>query len=452
VLAIACLLALLSAGYALHLWGQLSVADSGGPVTCPFDSEGDCADVWRSGFALTVERTTGLPVAAHGVLWSLVAFVLPAAAAAARARGGRGDVPWAAALVTAGVGVAVGMALAVAQLVDGRFCGSCGIAYAITLAYAGVCLFSTARVPWSLLGRGGAVAGAAAVLGFAGLALAAPERPGPAAADAHAGLALAAPERPGPAAADAHAGHAHADAHAAPLGHGAPPPEIAAGADGLQRFLANLSPDSAASLARELAAYRARPAGELRTPRALIGSPMAPVRITDYADFLCSHCAALHATLTQIRQIVPEGTLAIESHYFPLDGQCNPHISRASKEGVSCVAARALICLEGDPGAFQLAGELYTRQRGLTVEQIYQLAAPLRSRAALEKCVASAETEAKLKEDIEVATRHGIQGTPLVLVNGRQASPRAATLLALVLAGGDASHPAFAALPKPQGG
>ena len=433
MLAIACLLALLSAGYALYLWGQLSVADSGGPVTCPFDSEGDCADVWRSGFALTVERTTGLPVAAHGVLWSLVAFVLPALTAAARARGGRGDVPWAAALVAAAAGVAVVIALAVAQLVDGRFCGSCGIAYAITLTYAAVCLFSTARIPWGLLGRGGALAGAAAVLGFAG-------------------LALAAPERPGPAAADAHAGHAHADAHAPPVDPGQPPPEIAAGADGLQRFLANLSPASAASLARELAAYRARPAGELRTPRALIGSPMAPVRITDYADFLCSHCAALHTTLAQIRQIVPEGTIAIESHYFPLDGQCNPKISRASKEGVSCVAARALICLEGDPGAFQLAGELYTRQRVLTVEQIYQLAEPLRSRAALEKCVASAETEAKLKEDIEAATRHGIQGTPLVLVNGREASPRAATLLALVLARGDASHPAFASLPKPQGG
>jgi hypothetical protein len=48
--------------------------------------------------------------------------------------------------------------------------------------------------------------------------------------------------------------------------------------------------------------------------------------------------------------------------------------------------------------------------------------------------------------------KHGIQGTPLVLVNGRQVSPRAAVLLALVLSGGDASHPAFAALPQPKGG
>ena len=139
VLAIACLLALLSAVFALHLWGQLTVADSGGPVTCRFDCEGDCADVWRSGFALSVERATGLPVAAHGVLWSLVAFVLPAGVIVARLRAVRGDLLWAAALVTAVTGVLVVIALAAAQLVDGRFCGSCGIAYALTLAYAAVC-------------------------------------------------------------------------------------------------------------------------------------------------------------------------------------------------------------------------------------------------------------------------------------------------------------------------
>ena len=45
-----------------------------------------------------------------------------------------------------------------------------------------------------------------------------------------------------------------------------------------------------------------------------------------------------------------------------------------------------------------------------------------------------------------------IQGTPLVLVNGKKASPNPAFLLALVLAGGDPQHPAFAALPKPKGG
>ena len=405
MLAIACLLALLSAGYALHLWGQLAVADQGGAVTCPFDSEGDCADVWRSGFALTVERATGLPVAAHGVLWSLVAFLLPAGAIVARLRGRRGDLAWAAALVTAVTGVAVVIALAAAQLVDGRFCGSCGIAYALTLAYAAVCLFATARIPWSLLGRGGAVAGAAAVLCFAGLAIAAPQRP-------RAAATRAAP--------DPHAGHAHG---AEP--HGGPPSaELAAGSEGLARFLQNLSPASAQALARDLAEYRARPQGELRPPRALIGPPMAPVRITDFADFRCSHCAGLHATLTQIRQIAPEGSFSIDPHYFPLDGGCNPHIERASQDGVGCVAARALICLENDPGAFQLAGELYTRQRGLTVDQIYDRAAPLRSRSALEACVASPETEAKLRDDIAAATKLGIQGTPLVLVNGRQASPR----------------------------
>ena len=36
-------------------------------------------------------------------------------------------------------------------------------------------------------------------------------------------------------------------------------------------------------------------------PRALIGSATAPVRITEFADTLCGHCAELHRTLTEIR-------------------------------------------------------------------------------------------------------------------------------------------------------
>lgn len=422
--AIACLLALMSGALALYLWRQLAVADAGGEVTCPFDAAGDCAAVWQSGLAKSVEAATGLPIAAHGVLWSLVALALAAATLVARSRGGRGEISWAGACATAVAGVVAVVALAAAQLVEGRFCGSCGIAYALVLAYAGVCWFAGERIPRERLLRGGAVAAGAAVLAFAALALTAPERPS--------------------------AGLASSDAHPPAAAQLLPTTERAAAS--LSRFLASLSPTAAEALAADLRSYATRPAEDLGEPRALLGSPMAPVRITDFADFLCSHCAELHGTLAQLRQIAPEGSFAVDSHYFPLDGRCNPQIERASEDGVGCVAARALICLEGDPRAFEVAGQLYARHRSLTVDQIYELAAPLRSREALEACAASEETSAKLQSDIATALRHQIRGTPLVLVNGRQASSRPATLFALVLSGGDPAHPAFAVLPKPKGG
>lgn len=431
VLWLACALALLSGGWALHLWRQLGVARAGGEVTCPFDAEGDCGAVWQSGFAQAVEGWTGLPVAAHGLLWALVALALPAAALVARRSGARGEISWAGALVTAAAGVVAVLVLAAAQLADGRFCGSCVVAYAGTLAYAGLCFFSTAPVAFARLARGGALAAGAAVLAGGVLLLAAPETAAPS--------ALA----PLPATASA-------PRPAEPLPALTPP--SAEPTDGLTRLLNDLDPRSRERLAQELQEYAASPATPLGTPRALSGSPMAPVRITDFADFLCGHCAALHGALTQLRMLAPEGSFSIESRYFPLDGKCNQHVSRSSSDGVGCTAARVMICLEGTPGAFEVAGRLYTRQRGLTNDEIFEQAARLKPRAALEACVASPETEAKLQSDIAAAMGHGIRGTPLVLVNGRKGSADPAFLLALVLAGGDPAHPAFASLPKAQGG
>lgn len=407
-------LALVAGGWSLHLWRQLAIARAGGEVTCPFDSEGGCAEVWQSGLALAVEGATGLPVAAHGVLWALVALALPAAALAARSRGGTGEVSWAGALVTAAAGVAVVVGLAVAQLVEGGFCGSCTLHYVFVLAYAGVCFAGMARVDWAGLARGGVLAASCAALAGAALAAVAPR-------ERAQGLPPA------------------ASLSAAP----------GAATGGLEGFLAGLAPPVRQAVSNALRDYAAAPAKPLREPRALVGSPMARLRITDFADFLCSHCATLHETLGELRAKLPPDSFAVEPRYFPLDGRCNPRIPQASEDGVRCAAARALICLEGEPRAFEIAGGLYARQRSLTEERIFELAAPVRARESLAECMGSPATTEKLLADIEWAQEHGIRGTPLVLVNGREAASFPAFLYALILAGGDPAHPAFASLPPP---
>jgi protein-disulfide isomerase len=425
VLFAAALLAAASGAWALHLWRELALAKLGGDVTCPFGSTGDCGTVWQSGFAQTVERASGLPVAAHGVLWAIVAFALPVAVLVARARGRRGEVSWAAVLVTAAAGVLAVMGLAAAQLVDGHFCASCAIAYAFTLAYAGLCFFSSGSVPFARLARGGLLAGAAAGLSFAALAVGRPEPPAPASASL---------------------GTARLPATAST------PRQDGASGDALSRFVAALSPVEEQLLGRALRDYEGSEPQPLREPRSLLGSPMAPVRITDFADLLCSHCAALHATLAQLRRTAPEGSFAVESRYFPLDGACNPKVEHASKDALRCTAARVMICLEGDPGAFDVAGEIYANQRDLTEERLYQIASRARPRDELEACARSPETEAKLQSDIAWAASEDIQGTPLVLVNGRKATPFPAFLWAIVLSGGDPGKPSLAALSGARSG
>lgn len=409
-------LGLAAAGWAVHLWNQLLIGRAGGEVACGFGDSGACTSAWDSGFASAVQGWTGLPVAGWGLVWGIAALVLPLLVLWAHRRGRPGTLSWAATLATAAAGVVGVAGLALALLVGGTICQSCVVTYILVLAYASVAFLALRGMPWPDLARGAGLA--AGVVAAAWIVLLVPGLRTPAASDPAATL-------PEPTAATAREPR------------------------DLPGYLASLPPPTAQALSDQLVALRSAKLNPLREPRGLVGSSMAALRITDFSDILCSHCASLHRTLEQVRSLAPEGSIAIESRYYPLDGNCNPQIRGRSEDGLRCIAARALICLEGEPQLFDYAGRLFRGQRTLTKDRVYEMLAPLRDRGALEACVDAPETHAKLSDDIAWAEEHGITGTPLVLVNGRRASPFPPLLYALVLASGDTEHPAFAALPPP---
>jgi serine/threonine-protein kinase len=225
-------------------------------------------------------------------------------------------------------------------------------------------------------------------------------------------------------------------------------PERKPDAARLEELIARLSPRLKQGLSDALAAYARGDRVPLRPARRLIGSPTAPVRITEFTDVLCGHCAHLHEAIGVLREMLPEGSFALEPRQFPLDSECNPAVQMSPGNGVRCMAARAMICLEEHWVPF--ADSLFENQRRLTKNRIYTFAAPFTSRERLDDCMASPETEAKLRDDIAWALQHEIRGTPLVLVNGREVPASLQLLYALVLAEGDTKHPAFAVLPPPQ--
>ena len=408
-------LGLAAAAWAVHLWNQLLVGRAGGEVACGFGDSGACTAAWDSAFASAIQDFTGLPVAGWGLVWGLVALALPLAVLLARRRSRPGTLAWAGTLVTAAAGVVGVAGLAIALLAGGSICQSCVVTYVLVLAYAATAFLALDGMPWSDLARGSGLA--AGVVGVAWLVLLVPGLRTPAALEPMAAI---------------------------PEGS-----EPAKKPRDLKDYLALLPPRTAQALSDQLHALRSAEAGPLREPRSLVGSSMAALRITDFADVLCSHCASLHKTLEEVRKLAPEGSIAIESRYFPLDGHCNPQIRGRSEDALRCIAARALICLEGEPQVFDYAGRLYRAQRSLTKDRVYEALRPLRPRDELEKCVDAPETAAKLTEDIEWARELEITGTPLVLVNGRRASAFPPLLYSLVLAGGDVEHPAFGVLPPP---
>ncbi|MEE8312819.1 MAG: thioredoxin domain-containing protein [Myxococcota bacterium] len=405
-------LAFACGAWGLFLWRELLVFRAGGEVFCPLGDGAACEALWDSAFATAVHESTGLPIAGWGLVWGLTAL----AVTVGLLRAARPQWMLGALVATAAAGAMALVVLLVVSVGMGALCGDCLVTYALVGAFASV-VFATTRSPAGELVRGAAVtlvmAGAAfAVLLYPGLRTpleAVPE------------LLLPDP---------------------APAGQ---EPE---GLDvRLASFVAALPAADKRALARALRAYSAGSPPAVRPPRDLHGSSTAPVRITDFTDTLCGHCARFHEGVEALKRSLPGDSFSFEERHFPLDAACNrAGPSRGPGVSVRCRAALARICMEGKPNAFDYSGDLFRSQESLTAERVLALAAPYAEPEDLEHCMDSAATLEKLRDDIDWALEHRIRGTPLVLVNGRTVPASPTFLYALILSRGDADHTAFQAL------
>ncbi|MEO1082827.1 MAG: thioredoxin domain-containing protein [Acidobacteriota bacterium] len=434
-------------GWALFLWWQLLRARAGFEPVCLVGASG-CGALWDGSMASWVQARTGLPVAAWGLVWGIAAAALPLRALSRR-DGTAPGVSWAAASGLVGVFLLLGVS---AQA--GQFCGSCAVTYLVTGLYAVLALRGFG-MPVASSG----LATFAVTTGLAWLLLLYPglrtpknlSDAGRAALQADA----AAPDAGADAGDHSHHDHEHPpivipevrDDH--PLRIATWPLDPAEQDLKLRTFLTSLDPRLQQAMADRLAEHRASPVYAVAPPRDLHGPADASTRIVDFTDTLCGHCAQFFVDIAFLSQLFPPQALSVDSRHYPLDGNCNASMPIQGPEQVRCFAARARICFEGRPEKQDFEIELYENQHGLTREQIYAAAAPHLDAAALDACADSPETAQKLASDVTDAARYQPQGTPLVLVGGRKSSALGPLLYAMILAGGDASHPAFDVLPAP---
>jgi protein-disulfide isomerase len=409
-LGVLALIAGLNAAWSSFLWRELVRSQSGLTPFCALGDPANCAAVWNAPFARAVGRLTGVPVAGWGLAWSLAALALPILL-----MGRPRPALLTAVRLTAAAGLLSVFVLLGVSAAERTFCSSCAITYVLVGAYAGIALFGWSRLGLPRPGAGAAWTAAATGAAYL-LLLAVGPRP----------QVSAAPPLP---------------ASSAPAAAGDPERALA-------DYVGSLPPPARQGLADSLALYRAGPAVQLPPPHSLRGPADAPVRVTEWTDVLCGHCADLHAFWEAALPQLPSGSVAIESRHFPLDAECNP-LMKSRQDPVRCLAARVQICQERDPMFFSLQGSLFANQRGLSPEKVLSLAGPSPPRAQLLACAQSEATSARLQEDIGLAARYQPEGTPLVVVNGRKAVSYPPFLYSIVLARGDGSHPAFASLPPP---
>lgn len=222
--------------------------------------------------------------------------------------------------------------------------------------------------------------------------------------------------------------------------------------DPLAEFLKSLPPPVQQAVSDSMLIYRNSPriAKGADPKRLIFGKADAPVHLIEWTDIRCPHCKHLEEALTEIRQEAPPGSWSEEARHFPLDAECNPYIQRSDGSGISCLAAKIQICLAGSTDFSRVRSTLFKEQTRLNRNRIWEISASSPDqRRKLEACVKSPQTAATLKEDLDYAVQHKLEGTPLVVINNRKATPVPAMIYTMIMVMGQDNAPGFKVLPPP---
>ncbi len=413
---------LLAVLLSIYQWIELvQLRTAGDTLLCSFNATFNCAGVWNSALAQSVHKATYIPVVGWGLAWSFVVFLLALwLLIQAKKPAPAGDTVRALRLTT-GIGALVCILLLAYSVSIKIFCPTCILFY-LLVAAAAYLAFRRLRTHDHGWGQ--------AVLLSAGLLL----------------VTLALLLYPG-----LNTPRENLIAAQLPTASAEQTPSPAAARNPLEEFLNSLPMGVQQATSDSLAIYRRSPLLEKPVdPKRLVFGPAdAPVRLIEWTDIRCPHCKNLETALSELHKITEPGSWSQESRHFPLDSQCNSKVNRAG-DGVSCLAAKLEICLIGSPDFARVRTAMFEQQDKLTQESIWDIVGkdPAR-RTSLQTCVDSPATAAILKEDIEYADQHKIEGTPLVVINGRKATALPAAILSLIITKGHDDDPAFLLLPSP---
>lgn len=157
------------------------------------------------------------------------------------------------------------------------------------------------------------------------------------------------------------------------------------------------------------------------------GIPRAPLHIIEFSDFECPACRKLHRTVQALRA---KDSMAVRVTFrnYPLD-DLHPS-ARAAATAAQCAA---------NQGVFEpMHNYLFDHQAALgTVDWTVAAAAVgVADTNSFRKCLSADGTREAISRDSAAASRLSIDGTPLVMVNGRlfRGAPKAATLDSLLFA------------------
>ena len=184
--------------------------------------------------------------------------------------------------------------------------------------------------------------------------------------------------------------------------------------------LATLAGSSFAQVKPKPAAPAAAAAPEQKYKTNVKGPANAPIRVVEFADFMCPGCRSASMALNEYFAKA-EGDINLTFKNFPLEKTCNPGIGQSVHTG-ACELALGAICAS-DLGLFwPYHDRIFSRSWEVASRQdvIDNGVAVGMNKKKLEECLASPEAASKLALQIKEGFETPVQSTPTLVVNGKK--------------------------------
>lgn len=151
-------------------------------------------------------------------------------------------------------------------------------------------------------------------------------------------------------------------------------------------------------------------------------NPEAKMKIVEFADFLCGHCANAYPIIHGFMKQHSDVEFSYQA--WPLDGECNPAIPQSN--GTSCFLARMSHCAFEQGAPWKMQEYIFGNQRKLFTKDMAEL--NLKEEAPkmgldydkLVSCADSEETRETIRKQAQLGSELKINGTPSIFVNGKK--------------------------------
>jgi protein-disulfide isomerase len=150
------------------------------------------------------------------------------------------------------------------------------------------------------------------------------------------------------------------------------------------------------------------------------GPADAPIKVVEFADFMCPGCRAASGALREY--FAQQGSdINLTFKNFPLEKTCNPGIGQSIHNG-SCELALGSICAAELGGFWPYHDRIFSRAWEVATRQdvIDNGVAAGMDKAKFSACLASPEASSKLALQVKEGFEVKVEVTPTLVVNGRK--------------------------------